>query len=134
MTKPYEISVVLTEHTTKKDLDPYADYEGVELQVAHTQVVHETTLSPAEECVGAGLSPIRTVQILSAALVAVVQAVGTADVSLSRSLVEAAISQIISDAPERRPPAEEFTDVDLTPEQRVSLTLLGRNPLYKKPQ
>lgn len=145
MTKPYEIAVVLTEHTTKKDLDPYADYDGVALRVAHTQVVHDTILSPAEECVGAGLSPIRTVQILSSSLAAVIQQVGTVDAALAGSLVESAVSQVIDAAPDVSDTDSDTPDtcswsdgelagVVLTKEQRTSLALLERNPVYRKKQ
>lgn len=151
MTNPYQATVVVTEHVVAGDTEHYTDDTSIDVLLAHTQVVHDDVLDPAKECIGEGISPIRTIQLLSSALATLIQSIGDCNAELAATVAYKAIQQIIdhtpdvkSQPPQCRKPSQslkpgqvikgEFSQVSLTDEQLLSLDMLERNPSFRKKQ
>ena len=154
MTNPYQAAVVVTEHVVEKDTEHYTDGTSIDVLLAHTQVVHDDVLDPAKECIGDGISPIRTVQLLSSALATLIQDIGDRNTALAATVAYKAIQQIIDHTPDvksqppqccklpqpLKPPQPtqrikgEFSQVSLTDEQLLALDMLERNPAFRKKQ
>jgi hypothetical protein len=151
MTKPYSVTLLLTEHILEKDIVPCEDEDAIDVTVVHTQHVQEDTLSPVEVLVSEEIHSTRTVQLLSLALATVLEKISAKDLLLAHLLISAVTNHLIARLPGLPgcscdtvsslcntlgclESTEQLPEVKLTAEQRLQLRCIQGNPVYGQKQ